>query len=721
MYGKGPNRPEGLRVSIKEQLQSKSELKIRQCIDSGMTLAEVVRLLGAEQFVRIREDDVRATYDIDIAGYLAHQLASQTTLLLPERIVVDDEIYAEPDDTVRAFGVAKDFGSGSGLDERKIVPRSNYLLQVLTELGVPSELHVGKTKKGAKKTARSLSYQIYLLPTLRKLVRVNDEEGEATLIVHDVDVHNEEEWKLYARMSKRTLEALGVEKATRISYPEHPREEEGKAAVWKAEIARALTDESVRQPVAEELSAAVEETWPTKNAAATMLGISRNFLEKLTKKYESSHPGGTKKVTRHATVATFYDPSFLEVLKRDVDALKERRAPEGWRTYVEFADDLAQQFPKAVYGVDEKGLASHVRVELKKLQRQLKKPDEFVLEDDLVLDDSLRLSPHLRLPNQEKPPLSELAVIDLDAEFRQFFNPTTGEDAYYYSPRLQKHIFDSVATLFEQKKNMTESALKWRSFSDMAALVKLREPDCDIEAVQTDLYRIAKKWFPSWKEGVDYDRLPGRRLSPVINVNQDVADIMLDEYFRGLKEKKERPKAPEGFVPLRYFVRHLKEATGSALGETHIELQVKKVMKERLGVVEGTPEYTKYIFSLDAEATEYVLGISAAVADRVTQVLGPKLEKKVNTPDAPSDWQSRSIIESRLRPLYPVSEVTDSALEQRINSEWKLCAPLFVPEKDFGLRKFDEEKTNRKMVREFCAPAMSQRIIESILAKYPPS
>ncbi|MFB6181804.1 MAG: hypothetical protein ABEJ24_02805 [Candidatus Magasanikbacteria bacterium] len=89
-------------------------------------------------------------------------------------------------------------------EQRDVIPRTDYVRQVLSDLGISNyELIIGQ--EPTANMVRNEPYQCFILPDQNKLVFVNDEEHEATFVVYEFDPEQEDIESTF-RMDKQELQ-----------------------------------------------------------------------------------------------------------------------------------------------------------------------------------------------------------------------------------------------------------------------------------------------------------------------------------------------------------------------------------------------------------------------------------------------------------------------------------------------------------------------------------
>lgn len=201
-------------------------------------LKTIAEMLGATRYLTLEEvgKGYAPVWRLDVRGFIgdlkqSHQLHD---LSMPKDIVVSNSIILPPDHGELFTG------SGRGIEAKKIIPRSRYLIEVLTGLGLSYSVHEGQNTPNMM---RGLSYQAFVIPQVNKIIFINNEEGNATFLVHDImkdDVDGE--LQFYTALTKDQLKALGPEKVSVVQFDKTPDQ-------WKEEITRIIMEGAPIRPI----------------------------------------------------------------------------------------------------------------------------------------------------------------------------------------------------------------------------------------------------------------------------------------------------------------------------------------------------------------------------------------------------------------------------------------------------------------------------------------
>lgn len=193
-------------------------------------LRVIAEMLGATKFLSTIDGgrNKAPVLHFDVKGFVG-ELKSQhnlnATLLMPEIIEKTTNTILPPDPG------EIETGSGAGIEAKEIIPRSRYLVELLSEMNIPYQVHSGTNMPNMM---RALSYQAFVLPTLNKVILVNNEEGNATFIVHNISPEN---LKIVTELTKDQLKQQDNVDVIIFNKPVNE---------WKQDIASAIMRESAQ-------------------------------------------------------------------------------------------------------------------------------------------------------------------------------------------------------------------------------------------------------------------------------------------------------------------------------------------------------------------------------------------------------------------------------------------------------------------------------------------
>ena len=209
------------------QFRKETNERLVSLLKPGVPITEIAQLLGAEDLIIIEpvKRGQKPVYKFDVQTFIQREIDNGTFLRLPDRFEKLGATLVPPDE-----GETIQRGSGEGMAEKKTIPRSRYLVEVLTDLNKRYQIVSGTN---APDMVREETYQVFIIPDLEKIVLVNNEEGNATFVV---SVDKDEEPADYYRLSKNELRTLGLYKSRQLNYSGSPDQ-------WKISIKQALTNQ----------------------------------------------------------------------------------------------------------------------------------------------------------------------------------------------------------------------------------------------------------------------------------------------------------------------------------------------------------------------------------------------------------------------------------------------------------------------------------------------
>lgn len=306
--------------SADHKLKNEINLKLALLLRKGIHLTDIVDLLDAKEFLSYMQTKKGqapvAHFSVD--NFVKKRISENRKISLPDDYTKLDEVILPPSEMEITTG------SGNGFKEAGVIPRSALLMETLAELGLKYSVVEGENDP---KMMRKLSYLIFILPSIEKLVLVNNEEGNATFIVHKA---KQEEWRDYMNKTKEELSAMPHDIVSVVKYPD--KNKEGHREIWKNKIKDLLVEEigcSVDAP----------EGWITPVKLATLLGLNSGSIEAIVRKYKKSNPDWLKRyATMRGDVAIHYSPELVEMIKKK---LNERElvplVPDGWLNLAAFS------------------------------------------------------------------------------------------------------------------------------------------------------------------------------------------------------------------------------------------------------------------------------------------------------------------------------------------------------------------------------------------------
>lgn len=326
----------GMPASVINQppVKDKSREKLRETLKQGFYdsmekiqatshIQDIVELLGAEQFA-IR-DQAEEIVGLRLTEFVNAQVEKQLT----QR----QKPYALPDRIIRlsfpilpTSGESKfETGSGRGMAEKKLVPRTRMLMELLQEMHFEYALLEGATQLN---TMRKENYLIFALPEIKTAIWINDEGGNATYVVHHLE---EADWEKFAALQKDDLRADSAHQITIVAKPQRADEN---GEIWKERLRDILTfgPEAKNHVQTHAGLTDVPEGWLDLNQLATLLKIDRTSLESTTNKYKAINPEWFRMaLAKNRRMAKLViAPELIAIARKKYE--ERGLAPEGWMT-----------------------------------------------------------------------------------------------------------------------------------------------------------------------------------------------------------------------------------------------------------------------------------------------------------------------------------------------------------------------------------------------------
>ncbi len=288
-----------------------------------LPMMEIAQLLGAEDLITVEKAGrgQKPVYHLNVQAFIQREIDRGTFLRLPDSFEKIDDTVLPPDkgETIRG-------GSGEGVEEKKIVPRSQYLVEVLTELNQPYQVISGTNTANM---VRGESYQMFVVPGLEKVVLVNNEEGNATFIV---SVSEPGEYSAIMGLTKDGLKNLGEEKVAVVIHL-------GNVIEWKQKIKLFLTKEFRSDGKIDDAEPEPEVAlagWTTNKALSRDLGVNPHTTKLILDRYITAHPDLEAKLIRLRGTSKYLHPELVAYIRTDVE--NRAKPPEGWQVVSSLED-----------------------------------------------------------------------------------------------------------------------------------------------------------------------------------------------------------------------------------------------------------------------------------------------------------------------------------------------------------------------------------------------
>lgn len=301
------------------EFKRKTQERLAGLLNSRLDLRKIAELLNATEFLEdIPARGGRTGLRFKVEKFIDSEVKKGTFLKVPDSYeIVPDVILPPGEGELITNGASK-------MEKKEIIPRNSFLVQLLTELNFSYAVVEGTNSANMM---RGLSYQAFIIPEISKLVLVNNEEGNATFVVHSFN-RGQEPLHPYLSMTKNDLKALSEDLVAVVNYS-------GDENVWKLKIKELLLAPNPDIPAGpKELPDSYEhapEGWLTNRTLAGIVSMDKGLLRKMVDAYRASHKEWFKKYkNKKHIVKEHYHPDLVSIIKREVSS--REKAPEGWKT-----------------------------------------------------------------------------------------------------------------------------------------------------------------------------------------------------------------------------------------------------------------------------------------------------------------------------------------------------------------------------------------------------
>ncbi len=314
--------------------KQESSRAIESLLRSGAPLDEVARLIGAEEYLKYEKKSSQApSLRFDVEGFINDQIQHGTYLKLPDQFVKMDRVILPPDPGEILQG------RGGGLEKKKIIPRTRYLVEVFTGLAQNYQVVRGENDPNMM---RKFSYLMFYAPESDTLILVNDEEGNATFVVRNVS-DQQEDWEKIYGLTKDELKNSDYD-IEAINYP-------GNEVEWKQKIAQAILNpgeksfKKKRTPwkgtrIENAATEKVPEGWLTNKGLSNEFSCAQEIISQIIDPYKETHPEWFKDYLDQGNRTFQFCHPDLVAIVREVMKQRGEPAPEGWMTNSMVADGL---------------------------------------------------------------------------------------------------------------------------------------------------------------------------------------------------------------------------------------------------------------------------------------------------------------------------------------------------------------------------------------------
>lgn len=317
---------------VRNERLIKANQRLLQMMSSGMSVADMARLLNADDLLELEVQGKKTAYSFDARAFLADIGSGKRHITLPEKMAHTNDVLV-PSDTNN--GIIRT-GEGKELHLGEVIPRTRYLTELLTDMEVEYQLLHGGIDENMM---RKLPYNAFFIPELGKLVLVCDQTDNATYIVHAVP--EGETWKDSTKKKKSQL---------------HGEIDQGRASIvrwnsdvdiWKNQVLDRLVDNQEPAVQLEETkkkteyeTATAEWVWLKKDTEMTVEGNGRIMTVKMARlsrvltELKKKYPEKFKRM--YPLDAVYRKPrnhvhvSIIEMVQAELDKYPPK--PDGWET-----------------------------------------------------------------------------------------------------------------------------------------------------------------------------------------------------------------------------------------------------------------------------------------------------------------------------------------------------------------------------------------------------
>lgn len=545
------------REKLREQLKQELFAKMAR-VQATARVQDIIDLLGAERFaIRDRHGDVAGLRLTEfVNAEIEEQLTEQQKpFALPERVI---HLPFPILPTSGEGGI--ETGSGRGIAEKKLFPRTRRLMELFQEMNLRYVVLEGTTQPN---TMRKENYRMFALPEIHVAISVNDEEGNSTFIIHDLD---EADWEEFAGLKKNQLKSTASHPVSVITRPSRPDET---GELWKERMRDILTyGPEIKNHAAVFASLAeIPEGWIGLNQLAKDLGTDSKSVEASAEKYRETNPEWFRIALnpRQRMKQRIIAPELATIIREKYKELANlEEVPEGWLGLSELAD---------LIGIDRTSLESTVnkyqptnpewfRIALRKGKR-IKK---LVVAPELIAIVRKKYEEREAVPEgwktintlRQETGAAFNRIDRLAEEYRpahpEWFREYTGKGRrprIHLAPELVKIIAETIAA----QKNIPDG---WVHFGNVTKQLGIFHPEA---------YQLAEPYrttHPEWFGFFSNQRKAIEYISPELfsAIKKDYESISIPpdgwlnagEFFKSFAIKKNYGKLDE--LVARYRVTH---------------------------------------------------------------------------------------------------------------------------------------------------------------------
>ncbi len=448
-------------VSVDTEVSFQQRLNVLLSVP-GLKLKRIVSLLDAEPYLMEERTRGGLVFRFDVKRYAQDQCRTGRSVRLPD-------VYRPTSDVLLPPG-SGEIQAGEGREpyrEPEIIHRTKAVMDLLGEMDEPYELIDGTT---TREMVRQLSYVAFVLKERKKLLLVNDEEGNATYVIHRVEIGDV---GAYVNRSKDELRKLEREDPGLVSVLEF----RAGMDAYVEEMRRLIeqTAETVPQPLLAEQNR-VEDTmigerrdvsdkrqeddrikerppqgWLTLHGLERASGKSSLWvLARITQLAPTEGEDVRMFMKDIGHVFQYYSPKVVDRLKEM--ALAQRKAPKSWMTASGIATHLHRTDSWVQSRLSEQDLVTGQDVEtfldrggheLPHYAPEIIRHLETLASRHERAPDGWETAYSMRVSSRRsaqwlKKQLKEFAIVE-DRDTGTFLNQT-GHPITYYSPEIVRRV-----------------------------------------------------------------------------------------------------------------------------------------------------------------------------------------------------------------------------------------------------------------------------------------
>jgi hypothetical protein len=227
-FGESPEQ-NNISKEARRLYREQISVQIQSLLERKVDLAQVAKILGAEDFIEVRSKPGGDYFHFKVLEFFEKEEREGNSLNFPTDYEHLNSTIVPPDPGRMSLNK----GEGHEFKRDKIF-RTRALIDLLSQENLPYRIGDGENKP---EMLRGEGYTAIIVDSIHKLFLVNDESGNATFIVYDLE-EDKGSWKNYAGLSKSQLEGLGPDKVKTVYFT-------GDLGSWQEKLAKYLYENPV--------------------------------------------------------------------------------------------------------------------------------------------------------------------------------------------------------------------------------------------------------------------------------------------------------------------------------------------------------------------------------------------------------------------------------------------------------------------------------------------